>query len=290
MKHTIALAITAAMLAGALPSFAQQPAPAAPARGGAGRGAAAPAAPAAPFAANIEAFRQADRANFPEPCQILLVGSSSIARWPTSAADLAPMKSINRGFGGSSAPDANFYFGSIVAPYRPRQIVWYEGDNDINAGRSPDSVVAEFNTFLALKDRALGTTPVYIIAIKPSRSREAQLATQAEANGKLKAIAAGSPQRLPQLPDVPTLAESGLKGVDVDMWYGFFLPKSTPPEIVERLNREVAAILNTPEAKAAFEAQGLIPATSTSAALSGIVARDRARWADVVAKRGIAPE
>ena len=108
--------------------------------------------------------------------------------------------------------------------------------------------------------------------------------------GKLKAIAAGSPQRLPQLPDVPTLAESGLKGVDVDMWYGFFLPKSTPPEIVERLNREVAAILNTPEAKAAFEAQGLIPATSTSAALSEIVARDRARWADVVAKRGIAPE
>ena len=48
------------------------------------------------------------------------------------------------------------------------------------------------------------------------------------AAGKLKAIAAGSPQRLPQLPDVPTLAESGLKGVDVDMWYGFFAPKGTP--------------------------------------------------------------
>lgn len=108
--------------------------------------------------------------------------------------------------------------------------------------------------------------------------------------GKLKAIAAGSPQRLPQLPDVPTLAESGLKGVDVDMWYGFFLPKGTPTDIVARLNREVAAILNTPEAKAAFEAQGLIPATSTSAALAEIVARDRARWADVVAKRDIKPE
>jgi tripartite-type tricarboxylate transporter receptor subunit TctC len=108
--------------------------------------------------------------------------------------------------------------------------------------------------------------------------------------GKLKAIAAGSPQRLPQLPDVPTLAESGLKGVDVDMWYGFFLPKDTPAEIVARLNREVAAILNTPEAKAAFEAQGLIPATSTSAELGAIVARDTTRWADVVVKRGIAAE
>ena len=108
--------------------------------------------------------------------------------------------------------------------------------------------------------------------------------------GKLKAIAAGSPQRLPQLPDVPTLAESGLKGVDVDMWYGFFLPKGTPTDIVARLNREVGAILDTPEAKAAFEAQGLIPATSTSAALGEIVVRDRARWADVVAKRDIKPE
>src|SRR5215204_5103331 len=55
--------------------------------------------------------------------------------------------------------------------------------------------------------------------------------------GKLKAIAAGSPQRLPQLPDVPTLAESGLAGVDVDMWYGLFAPKGTPPELVERLNK-----------------------------------------------------
>jgi tripartite-type tricarboxylate transporter receptor subunit TctC len=108
--------------------------------------------------------------------------------------------------------------------------------------------------------------------------------------GKLKAIAAGSPQRLPQLPDVPTLAESGLKGVDVDMWYGFFLPKDTPADVVARLNREVAAILNTPEAKAAFEAQGLIPATSTSAELGAIVVRDSTRWADVVAKRGISAE
>ena len=108
--------------------------------------------------------------------------------------------------------------------------------------------------------------------------------------GKLRAIATGSDKRLPQLPDVPTLAEAGLKGVDVDMWYGFFLPKGTPTDIVARLNREVAAILNTPEAKAAFEAQGLIPATSTPAALGEIVTRDRGRWADVVAKRGIAAE
>src|SRR5882757_987798 len=67
--------------------------------------------------------------------------------------------------------------------------------------------------------------------------------------GKLKAIAAGSPKRLPQLPDVPTLIEAGLVGADVDMWYGLFAPKGTPAMLVKQLNREVAGILGSPEAK-----------------------------------------
>jgi tripartite-type tricarboxylate transporter receptor subunit TctC len=108
-------------------------------------------------------------------------------------------------------------------------------------------------------------------------------------SGRLKALAVGSPQRAPLLPDVPTLGEAGLEGVDVDMWYGFFAPSGTPADIVDRLNRDFVAVLGTPEAKTAFEAQGLIPATSTPAALAEIVVRDRDRWADVVARRGIKP-
>src|SRR6478736_8277033 len=108
--------------------------------------------------------------------------------------------------------------------------------------------------------------------------------------GKLKAIAAGSPKRLPQLPDVPTLIEAGLVGADVDMWYGLFAPKGTPRPIVDQLNREVATILNAPEAKKVFEAQGLVPTASTPAALEDIVVKDRKRWADVVKSRGIQPE
>jgi tripartite-type tricarboxylate transporter receptor subunit TctC len=108
--------------------------------------------------------------------------------------------------------------------------------------------------------------------------------------GKLKAIAAGSPKRLPQLPDVPTLIEAGLKNADVDMWYGLFAPKGTASDIVARLNGEVATILQSPDSKAVFEAQGLVPAVSPPAGLGEIVARDKARWADVVGKRGISPE
>jgi tripartite-type tricarboxylate transporter receptor subunit TctC len=109
-------------------------------------------------------------------------------------------------------------------------------------------------------------------------------------SGKLKAIAAGSPKRLPQLPDVPTLIEQGLAGADVDMWYGLFAPKGTPPDIVARLNKEVAAILDAADAKQVFEAQGLLPATSTPDELEKILVRDKARWAEVVAKRGIVAE
>src|SRR5262245_27340505 len=108
--------------------------------------------------------------------------------------------------------------------------------------------------------------------------------------GKLKALAVGSPERRPQLPEVPTLGESGLKDADVDMWYGFFAPKGTPADIVDRLNREIVGILESPEAKSAFEKQGLIPATSTPKALGEIAARDRVRWAEIVVKRGIQPE
>lgn len=108
--------------------------------------------------------------------------------------------------------------------------------------------------------------------------------------GKLKAIAAGSPKRLPQLPDVPTLIEAGLAGADVDMWYGLFAPKGTPRQVITQLNREVDVILTSQEARSVFEAQGLVPTASTPKVLADIVVKDRQRWADVVKSRGIQPE
>jgi len=105
--------------------------------------------------------------------------------------------------------------------------------------------------------------------------------------GKLKALATGSGQRLPQLPDVPTLAEAGVTADNVDMWYGVLAPKGTPANVVARLNTEIAAVLKSPEVAKSFESQGMVPASSTPAAFGALIQKDAQRWATVVKKGNI---
>lgn len=108
--------------------------------------------------------------------------------------------------------------------------------------------------------------------------------------GKLKAIATGSDKRLAQLPEVPTLAEAGIKGGNVDMWYGVLAPKGTPSAVVDRLNKEIGAVLKQPEVTAAFESQGMVPASSAPGEFKELMAKDAQRWAGVVQRGGITAE
>jgi lysophospholipase L1-like esterase len=142
------------------------------------------------FAREIEAFAAADRAQAPAPCGFLFVGSSSIRFWQTLAADMAPLPVINRGFGGSTVADVDYYFDRVVTPYRPRAIIFYAGENDLAFGKSPADVAADFARFMDLKTKALGATPVWFISVKPSKLRWAQLAQQARVNAAVRAQAA----------------------------------------------------------------------------------------------------
>jgi tripartite-type tricarboxylate transporter receptor subunit TctC len=105
--------------------------------------------------------------------------------------------------------------------------------------------------------------------------------------GKLVALAIGSDRRHPLLPDVPTLAEARAGKVNVDMWYGIFAPPGTSPELVARLNRELKDILAAPEVRAAFETQGMEPASSTPEEFRRLVEQDADRWARVIKAQNI---
>lgn len=109
-------------------------------------------------------------------------------------------------------------------------------------------------------------------------------------SGKLVALATGSPARLPQLPQVPTLVESGLDVGNLDLWYGFLAPKGTPANVVERLNREIVSVVASPGFAGMLDAQGIVPATSTPAELGRLLADERSRWTEVMERAGIQGE
>ena len=108
--------------------------------------------------------------------------------------------------------------------------------------------------------------------------------------GKLVALGIGSAKRHPLLPQVPTLAEARAGKVDVDMWYGVFAPAHTPPDVVNRINRELREILAAPEVRAAFSTQGMDPATDTPQEFRRLVERDAQRWAELIRAQGIRGE
>jgi lysophospholipase L1-like esterase len=146
--------------------------------------------PAAPgFAAVRADFEEADKVAMPPRCATLFVGSSSIRFWRTLKEDFPDRAVINRGFGGSTVWEVNAYFDRIVAPYKPKEVVFYAGENDINAKRTPDEAYADFVAFMQLKDKALGKTPVWFISAKPSKLRTDQMPAQTEYNAKVKALA-----------------------------------------------------------------------------------------------------
>ncbi len=138
------------------------------------------------FEKEILAFEKQDSLKMPVPQKILLVGSSSLRLWNTWQQDLQGFPVINRGFGGSQMSDANYYFDRIVSKYKPALILLYEGDNDINAGKSPEVVFADFKEFVGKVKTQLPKTKVVYISIRPSLARLAALEKQKLANSLIE--------------------------------------------------------------------------------------------------------
>ena len=135
-----------------------------------------------PFAPEIHLFDVEDEVYPPTACGSLFIGSSSIRFWFRLEGAFPSKNIIRRGFGGAAIGDVNYYFDRLVSRYRPREIVFYAGENDINAGKSPEDVFIEFMKFMEKKSVALADTPVYFVSIKPSIARAGDFEAQSRAN------------------------------------------------------------------------------------------------------------
>jgi tripartite-type tricarboxylate transporter receptor subunit TctC len=108
--------------------------------------------------------------------------------------------------------------------------------------------------------------------------------------GRLRALAIAAPKRDPQLPDVPTMKEAGVEGVEVSVWYGLFAPTGTPKEVVQTLANAVVRATRDPENRRKLLEHGAEPVGSTPEAFAKVMREEVARWAEVVKVSGARAE
>jgi lysophospholipase L1-like esterase len=163
----------------------------------------------------IQEFAAGDAVEPPAKGGIVFAGSSSIRRWTSLAADFPDLPVLNRGFGGSQLPDVITFADRIILPYRPREVVVYCGANDIDAGRTPGQVIADFKRLVALIHESLPGTQVAFISIAPNPARWEQLDRVKAANAGVAAWARTQP--LVDYIDVFThmLGDDGLPKPDI---------------------------------------------------------------------------
>ena len=106
-------------------------------------------------------------------------------------------------------------------------------------------------------------------------------------SGRLKAIAITSAKRLPALPEVPTMAEAGLPGFEIELWYAVLAAAGTPKELVAKLSNEIAKIIVAPEIKEILATHGMEPLVSTPEQLGALMKSDTAKFADIIKKANI---
>ncbi len=109
-------------------------------------------------------------------------------------------------------------------------------------------------------------------------------------DGKIRALALTSEKRMPQTPEIPTMAEAGLQGFEASLWFAVVGPAALPAPLVERLNREINAVLDEPEIKATLYKQATAVELSTPDKLRERIRADIEKWRGVAAKLGIKPE
>lgn len=138
------------------------------------------------FEKEIAAYEAADKVSAPPQGAVVFTGASGIRLWKTLAQDFPGLTVINRGFGGSQMEDSVFFAERIVIPYRPKAVVIQAGGNDINAGKSPERVLADFQAWVKKVRAALPEVRLVYLGQGPSPARWEQREKQQKANALVR--------------------------------------------------------------------------------------------------------
>ena len=136
------------------------------------------------------------------------------------------------------------------------------------------------------RSSSLATTDVVAGVVESSFAGVPNALSQVP-NGRLNALAVTSAKRIPQLPNVPTMQEAGVPGYDATIWLALLAPAGTPPHIVNKLNTEIAKIMNTAETNKAMYDAGVEVSLSTPEALTQLMSSEMSKWGKVVKEAGI---
>ena len=138
----------------------------------------------------IAAFEASDKVSPPPQNGVEFIGASGIARWKSLKEDFPGLPVFNRGFGGSQIEDSTFYADRVIIPYHPKVIVFQAGGNDLNAGKSVDRVVQDFEAFVARVRSGLPGVRLIYMGQGPSTARWSQRDKQQELNARIQSIIA----------------------------------------------------------------------------------------------------
>jgi tripartite-type tricarboxylate transporter receptor subunit TctC len=115
-------------------------------------------------------------------------------------------------------------------------------------------------------------------------------AQELSATNKVRALAVNSAKRVPQLPDVPTIAESGVPDYKYDSWFGVMSRAGTPAAILNKVSQDIAKVLQMPDVSARLTAQGSVPTASTPEQLDAVIKSDTERYSKILKDAGIVPQ
>ena len=168
------------------------------------------------FEDQIRAFERADEKNPPPKGAVLFTGSSSVKLWHKELQkDFEGLKVLGRGFGGSTMPELLHFMDRIVIKYEPRAVVVYEGDNDLSIGRNVEQLMSDYRKFARKMKKQLPDCRVYVLAIKPSPSRQKLWDSAKEANDRLKSWCDGRKNWIFVDVASPMLDENGAPKADL---------------------------------------------------------------------------